>query len=255
MIQRYSAKYGISNIQSGESDSLFLPGGNAHNGYGVVLLHGAGTPTQFQEIARWASGQIPARLCEAGFACVSGQMGGDTFANDTAMTRIGQARTYLEANADVDPDKVILVGFSMGGSLAWRYAGLNPSEVAAIAGIMPLCDMDEIYQGNLGGLRAAIGTAWGVTYPTALPADAHPLTQYAAAITGANIPSRIYYSDADTFISTTSISAMGTALGTTPIEHDPTNAGHTETGFNNIGTYGDGDWSDLVDFCLSYSGA
>jgi pimeloyl-ACP methyl ester carboxylesterase len=249
MRSRYSVSVRIGNIQAGETDSLFLPGENARGAtkYGVLLLHGATAPQAFQDTTRWASAQIGGRIAEAGIPCLAGQMGGDTFANDTAMTRIGQARTYLAAASGCSNAKILLVGASMGAALALRYAGENPAQVAGVVGIIPLVNIDAIYQANTLGLRAAIGTAWGVVYPAALPANAN-LTVKAAPMADGVVPSILYYSDADAAINPADVIAMANTIDAELVEHDPTNLGHTEGGINNIGTYGDGNWSHMVEW-------
>lgn len=247
----YTAISSIGNIQAGETDYLWLPGEKrGANKYGVVLLHGAGAPNNFMDATRLGSLTLPAWLAMAGIPVVAGQMGGDTFANDTAMTRINSAITYLSANAGVPSTKVILIGASMGGALALRYASLNPSKVAAIVGIIPLTNINTIYQSNAGGLRAAIGTAWGVTYPTALPAGAN-LPVLASALNGV-VPSRLYYSDADALIPYADVLAMASIAGSEAIEYDPTNSGHTETTIGAVQNRGNGFASEIIEYIKRY---
>jgi pimeloyl-ACP methyl ester carboxylesterase len=152
--------------------------------------------------------------------------------------------------------KVHCVGFSMGGGGILRWAGLNPGLVASLTLLMPMVSIDDIYQDNDAGLRAAIQTAWGVVHPAALPAAAHPLTQYAPAIVAAGIPVRMFYSDADAYIELADIAAMDAALGSNDVttEWDPDNSGHTEATIADMGAYGDGDWQWLVDFMVENMG-
>lgn len=245
MRNRYSMTYTVGNIAANEQEMVWLPGHINTAKYGVVLCHGANAHYQFADVSRWGSVPLASRLAEAGIPCVAGAFGNNAFANDTAMSRIDAAITYLNAKAGVPTSKVHLIGFSMGGGTAFRYAQLNPTKAASVTGIMPMCDIDYLYQGNLGGLRADIGTAWGVTYPDPLPAGAN---LYTNAANMASVPSMLLYSDADAFITVSSVTAMASAASIDHlIEHDPDNLGHTEAGFAALGSHGQGEWKTVID--------
>lgn len=242
----YTMTYKVGRIQATETDQVWIP--TARRGsdkYGVVLLHGATAPNQFADHTRWGSARIPARLAEAGIPCIAGQMGGDTYANDTALARVDAAITQLATLADIPSSKVHLIGVSMGAAVGVRYAATNPTKVASFTGIIPLSSIINTYTNNVAGLRAAIGTAWGVTYPTELPVGADLVT-LAATVSAAEIPSRLYYSDPDTSVPVADVTALGTALGATIVAG--TALGHTEAGINDIGMTTLSEWSGLVTF-------
>ncbi len=52
---------------------------------------------------------------------------------DAAVEEIRQSIDYLQSRDDVSPKKVGVVGFCMGGLLAWRVAELDNSEIAVVA--------------------------------------------------------------------------------------------------------------------------
>lgn len=243
----------VGGVQAGEKDFVWFPGSNKRGSskYGVILCHGATANEQYADTTRWASVVIPARIAQAGIPCIAGAFGGDTFANDTAIARVTAAKTYLIAQTGCASDKVLLVGASMGGGVAVRWAGQNPTQTAAYVGIMPMSDMSDIYVNNRLGLQATIGTAWGVTYPTALPAAAD-LSQYATTMKDNGIPAKIYYSSADTAVLPATVTTLATTMGATAIQHDPGALGHSEGGFQQMSTYSSGDWSDLVSFLLAH---
>lgn len=242
-----------NNIFAGENDQLWIPGNPRGNSkFGCILLHGAATPSQFADVARYGSAELPAYLATAGIPCVAGFMGGDTFGNATGVARVQPALTYLSGAAGgASAVKAHLIGFSMGFAIALNYAAANPGKVASIIGILPLTNIDTIYQGNVGGLRATIQTAWGVVHPAALPAGANLLTA-AAAVKAAGIPCKMYYSPVDALASPADAVVMGAALGINPISYDPNSTGHTEATFKKIGDYGKGNWRDIIDFVKAY---
>lgn len=241
----YTMTYKLSRIQAAETDQVWIPTARRDaDKYGVVLLHGATAPNQYADHTRWGSATLPARLAAAGIPCIAGQMGGDTFANDTALARIDAAITQLSTLAEIPSSKVHLIGVSMGAAAGVRYASTYPSKVASFTGIIPLSSIINTYTNDVAGLRASIGTAWGVTYPTALPAGADLVT-LSAAMTA--IPSRLYYSDPDTSVPVADVTALGTAMGADVVSLG-TALGHTEAGINDIGATTLSDWSGLVSF-------
>lgn len=218
---------GTDCVRVGERDYIFKPGRQRPAGkFGVVLLHGSGAPIQYASVASWASGALAGLIAQAGIPCIAAEMSGQAFGNDAAMTDIGNAINYLAAQTGVPSTKIHVIGISMGAYTGLRYAANNVSKVASFTGIIPLCDLDYIYQGNVGGLRAQIGTAWGVTYPTALPAGAI-ISSSAAALNGV-VPSQMYYSTVDALIPTAQVTTMGTTIGASPVTAVDSTYGHNE---------------------------
>lgn len=201
----------LSRIQSGESDSIWYPA-KPWTGCPVVLLHGAGENAEFlHSTTQMASVKLAAYLAKSGIPCIAGDMGGAyTFANDTNMTRITSAVAAVRsAFPSCRQDKVVLLGVSMGGGAAARWAQQNPTQVAGSIGLIPAYDLDDVYQNNRAGLRALIGTAWGVTYPTALPSGANYKNNASLV---ASIPHLIGYSSVDTLILPSTVTAYTAGL-------------------------------------------
>lgn len=139
----------------------------------------------------------------------------DLFGNATAMTRISDAITWGRANLPCTTGPVAIVGASNGAIAGIQYLRQNPTLVAAVVTLICPVDLNNIRVNDISSLRASIDTAWGVTYPAALPAHADPLTDVAAyAAVGAKVQQWISTND--------------------PLDNATT--GHTETGFAaNIG--------------------
>lgn len=230
----YTMTYRVGSIQAGEIDQLWTP--RKSNGKpGVMLLHGATAPQAFAEATRASSAMVGPALSSRGYSAVAGTMGGDTFANDTAMARMTAAGALLGATFH-------LLGFSMGFALALRYAAANPGKVASLVGVIPLSDILTMYANNTAGLAASIAAAWGVPNGNPLPAGADLSTGF-ATIAAAGIPARLYYSNPDTSIPPASVLATGAAINADIVA--PVNGGHTEAGIGQIGAIGAGGWSDV----------
>lgn len=217
----------LGRVQSGETDSIWHPT-SPWAGCPVVLLHGAGEPANFlHATSQMSSVKVAAYLAKNGIPCISGDFGGAyTFANDTNMSRITSAVSAIRAEyPNCRQDKVVLLGVSMGGGAAERWAQLNPTQVAGIVGHIPAYDLDDIYQNNRAGLRSLIGTAWGVTYPTALPAGANYKN---SAATVASIPHLLGYSSADTLILPATVTAYAAGLTSPQLVVTDTTFGHSD---------------------------
>lgn len=215
----YSVSTKLGNIQAGEIDWLFTPSNVRAGRAGVILIHGASTPDHFIGQGWPAANKLAAALANAGIACVSGYLGtnstntADPWCNDTHLARIDSALTYL-ATSGVTATKVHLFGISMGGGAAFRWAGTNPTKAASITGVIPMSNINYHYQNNSpAGAQAGIGTAWGVTFPTALPAGADLVGGYAPAIKSAGIPVNTYYSTIDAYVQPSDVLALTSAAG------------------------------------------
>jgi pimeloyl-ACP methyl ester carboxylesterase len=119
--------------------------------------------------------------------CVSIYDEGNGWGNDAAVADIDTARVFL-GTLGCATDKVLLVGASMGVVDALNYARAHPDRVAAIVGMIPGSDVNDLRDNNRAGTtQAAINTAWGLaggstsaTVP--LPARANPTDDANAAL-------------------------------------------------------------------------
>lgn len=223
-----------------EQDVLWLPRdwrktAQATNPYGVVYVHGHGDSAtsgmdissklgQFSLIKAMVDAGYPVLAMDLGETGVT-PGGKDGWGNATVVARIATAFTYMTGVAvGAKTAKVFLVGVSMGNIGAMNYAKANPTKVAGLFGVIPACDMDDIYQNNRSNLRAPIGTAHGVTYPTALPAGSNPATSTGSL---SSVPTRLSYSTADAIIIPATVTALASAIGATALIHS-TSLAHSE---------------------------
>lgn len=220
---------------SGESDVLMWPDGYRRDGTktGLVICHGAGelsssvlNPPGSNKLAEaWLITRLaqhfPLVAADHGIWAQGGTSDSNSWGNTNAQTRVGQAITWLQSasGGGAKTGKVVMLGISMGHTVAFNYAKNNPANVAALVGIIPVCDLDDIRDNNRGSYRGSISTAWGVgawTAPgtPALPAGANPATDRGSFGT---IPHRTYYSEADTIINPVTVRALSTALGASSV--------------------------------------
>lgn len=240
----YRARNRLGNVVAAELDTLFSAYPQ-RDGYPVILLHGSNTPFQYV-LSSPNSLRLPAYLAQSGFSSISAVMHGQTYANDQSMTDIDTAKAFIESQLSLSAGKVHLIGISMGGALAVRYAGLNPSLVASVTGIIPLSSIINYYTGlPAGATKTEIATAWGVISPAALPAGADLLT-VGAPMNGV-VPSRLYYASDDPLINPTDVIALGAAIGSEAVV-DMGAGGHTETSIGNAFAYGGGAAGEILDF-------
>jgi pimeloyl-ACP methyl ester carboxylesterase len=249
----YSVSARTGRVQAAEGDAAFMPRvTNGSTRFPLIGAHGAGSSwDQFFSTSWLGMNQLMTEAARHGIPGMVGHFGGDTYGNATGKARVGAAHTAVVTAAapygGTSAAKAHLVSMSMGNTLAFGYAIENPTKVASITSFLPLSSLINTYENNVAGLRAAIGTAWGVVHPTPLPAAADLVTG-AAAIQAAGIPVRLYYAPDDgALIPVADVLALAAAAGgtaTATVGGGHTNAG-AFTGFN---------FADWVDFLIANGG-
>lgn len=219
----YSANTATGRVVPGVVDTILVPRTPRAGRYGVILCHPAAHPNAFMDPGLTpAATTLAANIAMRGIPCIAGDFGGDLFGNDTQLGYMDTARTVLAAAVpSMAVDKVLLLGISQGGAMAVRYAIERPGQVAGIVAITPALDLKWLWE-NVPDLRAILGTAYGVTYPTPLPADGDTLAQ---AGTIAGVPQWVGYSTADVVTPPTNVTRFTDASGATAEVIDTT-VGH-----------------------------
>jgi hypothetical protein len=222
----YSVSTQVGRVAPGEVDQVWAPRSPRSGTCGVILCHGAGNPSEFIDLTTQPSSVIlAAALASAGIPCISGEFGGNTWANNTALSRVDAAWTVLQGlYPTMRTDKLCLGGFSMGGATVARYSQTYPAKVAAVVGLIPLWDLVAFYTTNVGGFASEVAVAWGTTSPNPLPSAADVAGNASAA---AGIPTLAGYSTADQFITPSWVTSYVAAVGGTAIVTDTT-AGHAD---------------------------
>jgi dienelactone hydrolase len=263
-----NSNYGIGRYVAAEGDVLMLPHGYPRDGSirGVVYVHAFGEVAL--SINQFVNGLNKASVINAiasVYPTVSfdgGAFGSGTttdtnsWGNPNAQTRLGQAITWLQSpsGGGAKTGQVLLVGYSMGHALSLTYAQANPQNVAAIVGMLPVNDIDDIRDNNRGTFRASISTAWGTGAWTApgvppLPANANPakvVTQPNCA--WLNIPQLLIAANDDQICTMASCIALATAQGQKcQLVNTGNSGGHTDTTIGVINP------NDVLTFLARYS--
>ena len=214
--------YGLDRYVAGESDIVFGTTDTwlLNEPQGVIYCHGSGDTDE--SVIGWP-GQFGMINRLARHATVHvGDLGGQTFGNDTAITRIGQAITYLRAEwGQYGP--VVLVGVSMGALGALAYTLANPTEVAAVALVIPGLTLDGAEGGPYEG---PIDAAYPPAYDSVTDGPTHSPIQFADDL-DPDIPIHMWTSSDDPI--------------TLPADADAFVAARPQTGRTNVGALGHDD--------------
>lgn len=239
----------LGRIRGGEYDHTWIPDELLAGAFGVVLTHGSGAPLQYTgggAAFHHPSVQLPHLLGQAGFASVAGTMSGQSWANNPSQTDVEAARVLL-GTLGAPNAKVHLFGVSMGFAVAARWAAANPAKVASLCGVIPLTDLVGFYTGLPAGAdKNEIATAWGVVAPAALPAGSD-IQAMAATIAANAIPTRLYYSSADTIVDPADTVAFGAACGAQVVLNVGAN-GHSIASEADVRDLDAGDWSTYIEW-------
>lgn len=224
-----TAFYDVGLVHQGEASVRLFPPAYTGGVRGVIFCH------YNTGLARMALGQDGAvqtgllchRIAAAGFPLLSVDGGGSTWGSDTAISRLAEAVSYLQGPMGALDGKVLLVGVSMGNADAMAYTRANPSKVAGVLSVIPVCDVDDIYQSNRGGCGPAISGAYG-GWSQATHGPAHNPITFASQLAG--VPVRLYYSTADAVCLPAKAVAVagacgGEAVGIGALTHDDSAVG------------------------------
>lgn len=249
----YVLNFQRGNIRSGEYDYIFTPTRDVRRPagkYGCVVVHGSGAPLEYVDVLAYESAKLAGHIAHAGIPVIGAEMSKQAWGNDASQTDIGNAITRLAAQTGAPSTKVCLVGVSMGGLTALRYAINNPTKVACVVGIIPLTNLVYMYENNVGGSQAEIATAWGVTAPAALPTNADIQSQ-ADLLT---VPTKLYYSGSDATIRPVDTTGFASAAGTPITPVNVGTLGHSEDTIGQVNDRASGSASEVIDF-LKANGA
>lgn len=223
-----ASSYRTGRLEAAKTDVLVEP--RKSNGVGVIVCHGANSTAL--DWSQLHGAEILAALARVGYTCWAGDLGGgQTWGNDTSMTRVTEVKTALVALGC--SSRVILLGASMGHLTALRWAADNPTLARAVVGVMPAVDIEDIRTRDALGSKTLIETAWSITTGTPVPARGVPLGRTAEL---AGIPWRAYYGEQDTVTTATAVRALGAALGRSSdaVQIDNTGLDHGTPLFNKM---------------------
>lgn len=204
--------YGSGRTRSGDTD-LFAYEPQVLGRTGVVVCHAYSHTTATHVSPRGGRPNLWSlmRTLAANYPVVVGNQGGDNWNNDDGRTGVGGCATAIRAAsspARASSGPVVLVGTSMGFTVAAGWAKSNLSDVAAIVGILPLVDLDDLWNRDWNSSRAAINTAYGGLYvPATMGAERNPMLSAGTL----NVPIRLYYAADDPGVLPATIAAFDAA--------------------------------------------
>lgn len=211
----YSAVITTGRYSPPEVSTLFLPRVIRSSRRAVLYAHGA-TGDGTQAIDGYAHPGVVlqiASLVANGLVVLAGDFGGSsTMGNDTGLTAMEGAWSYLQSSGYCATDKLILTGGSMGFMSISRFALAHPTSVAGMIGWIPAIDIEDVRTRDPLSLRAPINTAWalpvgsyiGGADQTPVPTRGKPLDPSNLSAVNA-IPTHLFYSSADTVCTSTAV--------------------------------------------------
>jgi hypothetical protein len=222
---------------------LMVPSGWTGDGtkMGVVYAHGAGgTCKQMVDgVSQAALRGILLAVVQAGYPVLSVTTG-DTWGNDTAMTRMDAAKTYLQSTVGAKTGAVGLIGGSMGGCNALNWAKRNLASIACAVGLVPVSDVSDIHTNNRGSLASSINAAYSGGWSEETYGAARNPVTFAAAGDLAGLDYLAFGGTSDTICLPATVEAVCTSIGVT--------ATYTELSGNHNSALGNADPQDVVDF-------
>jgi hypothetical protein len=168
--------------------------------------------------------------------------GPSSWGNDNAIASFAAAAAFLSRGGAHDTfaigpaaatGKFFIYAASMGALAALNYlVSLNaPAEhCAGIGLVIPVLDLDDVYQNDKAWARAELGAAYGVIYPAALPElDAHSPAAYGkTSLAKLTMPIKIWASSDDTVASpTASCRRWAAGVGPNVVVSDLGAVGHS----------------------------
>lgn len=219
---------GTGRAHTGESDLVIVPSSWDGGGPLVLVCHGAGgSPATYYDPGDRADLDL---LADTGCCVVAAELGGvSTWANDTALARITEARTYAQTTWGADLDRTVLIGDSMGAQAALIWAVDNPGLWSCIVGRIPVVAADALHDRDPTGLGALIDAAYGGTsaWETAKAAHDPSAAGPAATIAAVADQVRLWYSTDDPTVLPADITSFTAATG---VEARPLGAiGHDQS--------------------------
>lgn len=179
----------------------------------IIWFGGLATDREFLDAA-FSGPQIAPKVAEYGNCAIfQGEMGGLLWGSDTAQTRIGQAWSYVKTLTGCATDKMILVGLSKGVLGCLNYARNNPTKVAAVVGMIPAVNLQNVYTDTGVPGQTSIEAAYTdhAGYLAALATHDPSLNIETHATQG--IPMKFIYGDADTVVRPADILEFAEGVG------------------------------------------
>jgi alpha-beta hydrolase superfamily lysophospholipase len=187
----------------------------------VIYCHhatgGAFTPYQGMAGAGGATdqaiGAIVKALVLAGHPVIANDQGGpSSWSNQTALDRVDAALARVAVETNCRSDRVLLLGDSMGTTLALNWMRRNAAKVAGVALLLPIPDLAHAHAAAPAPIPANIDTAFsGMAGGYAGQVDAFNPAAHASDY--ASMPIAFWHSDDDPTADPPTAKAFAAAIG------------------------------------------
>lgn len=218
---------------AGERDVVVRSKDSKASYQGVLYAHGSeggdGGGSQWMGIAtRWPVMQAVADSC----LMVCADLGGNqTWGNDTVISRMSSARTYLRGITGVKQGRINILAQSMGATTALAWAAANPTLVGRIVLMIPVINLADV-RASSSLYRPYIDAAYGGAYSEATHGATHnPLTM-AQLGKLAGVPIQMWYGTGDTLCKPEYAAQFANAIST--CDPRPISGGHAETTISGV---------------------
>lgn len=129
--------------------------------YPIQYVHGAGSDSTYCISPLGNQDTLTQMIAAAGFEANSGDNGGpNTWGNTTAIAGVNAHFNQGQAWTSAKTGKVALVSGSMGGLNSMNWAAANKAKVSCIVSVIPVCNVDDIFQNDRGGYKWTINAAY-----------------------------------------------------------------------------------------------
>ncbi len=217
--------YGVGRTRTGEWDMEFVPDDYCPGRSGAVIYcHGhGGTANLLNDPALNGQWKMLQAL-SASYPVIVADLAFNSWGNANARAAMAGSKTLMQAAPIMaKAGKVALVGVSMGFTTAVSYAMSASANVACIAGILPVCNVQAAR--SVASLNTTINAAFGITDVQGVPAEYETATK-GPALVAANIPVKLWAASDDAIVPIATINTFAATAAATVV---PVGAlGHTE---------------------------
>lgn len=171
----------------------------------MAFIHGSGE-TATSVMATQAERDL---IYGASLAChratmVVGDLGYQTWINNTFMARMDSQYAYMQSKG-ADP-KIGLICASMGSGNGLGWALRNPDKVAFVAAMIPLLDL-ALIMSTFPALATEINAAYGGTYNDAVDGPTHSPIKFATAL-DPDLPITLFTASNDSVVAPSTATAF-----------------------------------------------
>lgn len=195
----------------------------------VVHLYGYGGSHSFFNMIRPLYAPLRRSLREAGYWLIVPDLGPSHWMNARSVSILDAIIAEIVAKDGVDPDRVHLLGTSMGGGSSLIYASKRPKTIRSVCAVFPMTDLD-VWTTERPGYLSSVAQAHGIDTARATTAlhDISPIHHIEAF---SKIPIFLLHGEADQTVPvhhSRDFAASLKAIGGDVVYHEVPGVGHDD---------------------------